>query len=327
GAREVARALLEGPVLELHPCDEPTCVVGNSGAEIPFQVVLGADLFAGDALRLDLGKSRISVFPDIAGSASQRTALCEAVFPEPFRGGGTLVLGGTEVPYVGRRITVSSCVAPKTTDVISERGTDLMLLVSTALGPTLLSESAYQRYRVVRQAQTGLPVPELATLPAAAVTIPSGRLQGRTTTLPALTLVGQATDRGACGEVYWHKVLLEDDCEPQNRTKLCTAKKERCGAPAMVELSRPVQVLVIADAEPLLAGLRTELHPETPEVDGVLGTELLRSLELDIDYPNNRLLARCSAAQCTIFPDLPNLDTCERARSCRPAPAATARGR
>ena len=44
-----------------------------------------------------------------------------------------------------------------------------------------------------------------------------------------------------------------------------------------------------------LQGLRTELRPDRPEVDGILGTDALRTLELDIDYPHARLLARCVA--------------------------------
>lgn len=346
GAREVARALLRGQVLEAHPCPDPTCEVGDEGTETSFGIVLGADLFAGDALRLDLSKNLLSIYPDIAGSNSQRTALCEAVLPEPFRGGGTLVVGGTELPYVGRRVAISACAsfqprAPgdETPSPGIEQGTDLLLLASSAFSPTLLSESAYERYRVVRRAQTGQSEPELSALQPGSVTVPSGRIDGRKTTLPNLTLLGQTTDRGACADVHWHRGFLANDCQPDG-TRICTAT--RCGAPAQVELvdsaileDDSIDVLVVSDTSPLLVGLRTELHPDTPEVDGIIGTQLLRRMQVDLDYPNNRVLLRCVAGKkcvdgmncvdvknCIAYPELPNLDaaTCQRALGCAPAP-------
>lgn len=333
GAREVARALLRGQVLEAHPCPDPTCLVGDDGDETSFGIVLGADLFAGDALRLDLAQGRLSIYPDIAGTNSQRTALCEAVLPEPFRGGGTLVVGGTELPYIGRRVAISACASFQPHDPEDlppspgvEQGADLLLLASSAFSPTLLSESAYERYRVVRRAQTGQTVPELSTLPPGAVTVPSGRIDGRLTNLPSLTLLGQTTDRGACADVYWHHLFLDNDCQPD---KLPLCKSTRCGAPAQVELvdsadlsSDSIDVLVVSDTSPLLVGLRTELHPDTPEVDGVIGTQLLRRMQVDLDYPNNRVLLRCGGVGCTTYPELPNLDaaTCKRALDCAPEP-------
>lgn len=329
-----ARALLQGQVLEIHPCADPVCEVGDGDRpKIAFQVVLGADLFAGDALRLDLSQRRLSLYPDIAGSSSQRTELCEAVFPEPFRGGGTLVLGGTEVPYVGRRITVSACAAFKANAPLAEQGADLLLLVSTAIGPTLLSESAYERYRVIRGAQSGATVPALDSLPLDSVTIPSGRVVGRRAQLSTLTMVGESTDRGACGDVCSHKRFRATSCVPgAPATARCNPTDDtRLGAPALVEFTEAVDVLVISDEAPLLVGLRAELHPDTAVVDGIIGTRLLSLLRLDIDYPNNRLLARCAAsamagaaARCVTWPDLPNLDaaTCARAEVCTPLPAA-----
>jgi hypothetical protein len=44
--------------------------------------------------------------------------------------------------------------------------------------------------------------------------------------------------------------------------------------------------------------LRTELRPDRPEVDGILGLDALASVELDIDYPHGRFLARCTGEGC-----------------------------
>jgi len=51
--------------------------------------------------------------------------------------------------------------------------------------------------------------------------------------------------------------------------------------------------LVVPHDNPTPQALGTELRPDRPEVDGILGAEALEALEVDIDYPNGRMLARC----------------------------------
>jgi hypothetical protein len=312
----VARAELIGTILEMHPCEQKTCETGAEGSTFAVQAVLGADLFAGDALRLDLQRSRLTLLPDIAGDDIARANLCEAVFSDPFRGGGTLLFGGTELPYTGRRIAISACAAFQASRCVepAQRGTDLMLVVSTAVGVTLLGENAYQRYR-----RTHAAAPPLESLPAGSVTIPSGRIDGHLTTLSSLALVGKNTKRGACGDVCAHRCIAAG-----LTVRDCSCLGTLPGAPSVVELPTSIDVLVISDTEPLLVGVRTELRPDAAEVDGVLGTAALKLLQLDIDYPNNRLLARCSGtdpAKCAARPDLPNHDQyLPRIREC-PDPA------
>jgi hypothetical protein len=311
-SREVARAQVTGPFLEFHPCPTEPCEAGAEGGTFPFEVVLGADIFAGDALRLDLGRSSLSLLPDIAGNDTQRSSACDAVFSQPFRGGGTLLVGGTEYPFGGRRIAVSSCAAADpNAEARKDRGTDLLLVISTAVGVTVIGEVAYQRYR-----DTHPSAPALAALPPGRVTIPSGRLEGRVTALPSIALVGRATERGACGNVFAHRYLMAN---PTCRNVYPCDGAQR-GVPSIVELNDPIPVLIIADSEPLLVGLRTELRPDQAEVDGVIGTSVLQRLQLDIDYPNNRLLARCSAtgAKCSIRPELPDTSNAflQRVQAC-----------
>jgi hypothetical protein len=64
-------------------------------------------------------------------------------------------------------------------------------------------------------------------------------------------------------------------------------------------------VLVISDDNDTLQALRTELRPDQPEVDGILGTNALESVELDIDYPHARVLGRCTSGDCITYPALP----------------------
>jgi hypothetical protein len=67
-----------------------------------------------------------------------------------------------------------------------------------------------------------------------------------------------------------------------------------------------IDVLVIADDEPVLQALRTELAPDQADVDGILGTEAMRGPVIDADYPNNRMLMRCPRGTpgCTARPEL-----------------------
>jgi hypothetical protein len=73
----------------------------------------------------------------------------------------------------------------------------------------------------------------------------------------------------------------------------------------VVELTQAsIPVLVVPDTEPTLQALRTELRPDQPEVDGLLGTDALRSAEIDVDYPHDRLIARCTQPGCLVRPQL-----------------------
>lgn len=327
----VARARLSGSIIELHPCEgDLVCEVGADGNVSPVQVTVGADLLAGDALRLSLAQKQLFLFPDIAGSDAERARVCDAVFSGPFRGGGTLLIGGTELPFVGRRIAIPTCAKPVPLvppppdpppgGIPRQRGVDLLLMMSTSVGITLLSESAYERYRIYAG---GAPS---AALPAGSVTLVSGTIEGRRASLASLALVGKSTERGACGDVFAHRFLTEsEECTPN--TPGCPCTRLPCGAPAVMELPEAVEVLIIPDSTPLLAGLRVELHPDEAEVDGVLGTDVLRRMTLDIDYPNNRVLMRCSPgpeddATCVARPELPNnteLDYRCRVNACLPA--------
>jgi hypothetical protein len=390
------RARLTGSLIELHPCDagvddpaqrQDNCPVGGEGREQEISLTIGADLLAGDALRLELQQSRLFLFPDIAGTNSDRSDACDAVFPEPFRGGGTLLIGGTEVPYLGRRLVLPACAAPvevapldpplpppdallprwagwaaaakaapapSPRAVPTQRGVDLLLVASTSIPETLLSEAAYRRYLL-----SVMPADQvdafLAGLPAGHVTLLSGEVSGRRATLPSLALVGKSTERGACGDVYAHRYLTRDDnlnppamqpleeedkdgvistCQPGEID--CPCDRLPCGAPSIVELAgtgaAQLNILVIADDTPILVGLRTELRPDEAEVDGVIGNEIFARLSFDIDYPNNRVLARCAGsipdASCLARPELPNFDYGQRMTCClRPAcPVNTIRG-
>jgi hypothetical protein len=102
---------------------------------------------------------------------------------------------------------------------------------------------------------------------------------------------------------------------------VCKNDSEFCDAPAMIELApidpaERIEVLVVPDKERTLQALRTELRPDQAEVDGVLGTNVLRNAEIDVDYPHDRLIARCADAGCTARPQLARDEDRLQIRSC-----------
>jgi len=306
GLLDLPRARLsEARVLALHPCDpppgapsDPTCLVGPSTASRAYDAIVGADALAGDAVRLRLGDDQVFVLADIAGGEQERGLACDAVFPSPYRGGGTLVIAGTELAFSGRRVTMQTCLGADPSPELSqsERGVDALMLISTGIGTSLLGESAYARYRLVRAT-----APPLDQLPEGTVFLPSGPVTGRSATIDRMALVARSssTPRAPCRHVYAHHFLLDRDCTPEDDDCPCEGAAF-CPIPAIVEVTPAagLEVLVIPDDNPTLQALRTELRPDQQEVDGILGTNALRSAEIDIDYPHDRVLARCTSTEC-----------------------------
>jgi hypothetical protein len=315
GPFDLPRARFEAPqVLTLHPCAEPTCAVGTPTSPRPFDAIIGLDTFASDALRLHLAADpttdpdQIFILPDIGGDETHRTRACDAVFPTPFRGGGTLLVGGTELAFSNWRIVVDTCIAPDPdpAKLQSQRGTDALLVASTAIGITLLDRSAYNRYHQLDPTTPGYD--DLTDLET--VLLPSGAISGRKTTLPSVAFVAKSgsSPRAPCRQVYAHHFLTPRDCLSTDTDCPCDGGDTFCNVPAVVELKPPagIDILVVDDDNFTLQALRTELRPDQPEVDGILGTDALRTLELDVDYPNARLLGRCSVDRsiCTTRPEL-----------------------
>ncbi len=294
----VPRAHLELTVTEFHPCPsgEP-CRIGTSGQI--FDVVIGADAFDTGAIRVDLFHEEVRLFPDIAGEGSARGRLCEAVFSRPFAGGGEVLIAHTLVTFPPRRIAMGACLHHDL-GFEGDGGADALLVVSTAVGPTILSESAYERWR----AAAGGTMPA-DTLAQRMVHLPSGPLVGGAATIDRLALVGSDNEvRGPCRQVYAHHLLSARNCD---RDDDCPCSDGTfCRVPAIVELTpEAIDVLVVPDDDPTLQALRLELRPGSPEVDGILGTQALTATSIDVDTPNDRVLVRCEDANgCRARPEL-----------------------
>jgi hypothetical protein len=332
GQLDLPRAkFLDAQLVSLHPCTdecapdeagcEPDqCNVGERGAKHPFQGIIGADVLAGDAVRLRFGDSQLFVLADVGGNDRGRSLSCDAVFGSPYRGGGTLVISGTELPFGNRRITLQACLGansdPDPNKAIPQglRGTDALLVASTGIGISIINEATYERYR------NGHPAaPALADLDEASVFLPSELVTGRRAHIDALALVGAPISNALapCRQIYAHRLLTsfkltDTACIPDPVTHLapidcpCDDGATFCTVPAVLELGAQtgVDVLVVPDTDRTLQALRTELRPDQPEVDGLLGTDILRAAEIDVDYPHDRLIARCRGADCTGRPRL-----------------------
>ena len=110
---------------------------------------------------------------------STARAACDAVFPSPYRGGGTLVIVGhrAAVRRPADRDLQACLGAPEDPDPAltqGERGADALLVMSTGIGVTILGETAYARYANAHQTRTA---PLRAARPRR-VLLPSGPVVG-----------------------------------------------------------------------------------------------------------------------------------------------------
>jgi hypothetical protein len=287
--------------LDLHPCGAAeTCQVGLDAVQ-PVRAMVGADALSRGAVRFEIGAGTVRLFPDISGSNEARTRACDGVFEAPFFGGGTLLVGGAEVTYEGQRIAVGACFDfDGTAHAAAGRGVDSLLLVSTGTAISVLSESAYARYR-----NHAVDAPPPGSLPTATLQLPSGPLAGRRATVSSIALLGEGSDeRGPCTELYANHLMSRGGCDQDEDVLRCPCRDASfCRTAAAVELDRPLEVLVVPDESRLLQALRTELRPALPEIDGILAASALADLRLDVDYPHDRLLWRCTdPATCRVRP-------------------------
>jgi len=117
--------------------------------------------------------------------------------------------------------------------------------------------------------------------------------------------------------VYAHHLLLEHDCLAGEDCP-CENGSTFCAIPSIVEVAPAagLDMLIIPDDNPTLQALRTELRPDQQEIDGILGTSALLDAEFDIDYPHDRVLARCTTSKCVTRPALPARSERVRVQGC-----------
>lgn len=215
-------------------------------------------------------------------------------------------------------------------------GADLSLLVATGVGPLVLSTSAWTR--VVADAAAHTPPLLLPQVPPSGAPSATPLLVATWPTpipvllwaaIPRYALVnleaGANNDPGPCVELARARRTEIVSSNTVNNPALRTCAQpcdldpnqsgEAQNSAAYLEIGGNVPVAVIADTEPFLQGLRFDILPEGPELDGLVGAQALGAARLELDYLSSpsRAVFSCeagvprtscwAAARCPQLPD------------------------
>jgi hypothetical protein len=263
-----------------------------------------------------------------------RVVLRACALPDPF----TRATGSPHLSLAGCN-TAQDAVKQAT-------GVDLSLMIDTGVGPLVLAASAWQR--VVAAGLVSAPTP--VVLPAAppppgngpplyVATWPEPIDVLLWTSIPRYALVnleiGSNNDPGPCVELGRARrteiVSYARVTDPDPVRGLCGA---RCdidpnnsgvaqNSAAYLEIGGNIPVAVISDDERFLQGLRFDVLPEGPELDGLIGAAALGRARLELDYLSQspRAVFSCesdepphgacwAAARCPQLPDHSSVHYC-----------------
>jgi hypothetical protein len=288
------------------------------------RAVFGGDALVQLAMRLDPLRQEAYFFPNIAGSSNVLARACRSVLPATPRGGGDLVFGDTTTTYPATRVVVGACLAPAAlakTPPTATSGGEVLLVVATGIPTTVISRRAFLR------AQPTLTEADIDALPARDLVLPgtppgAPPIAGRVGSIPRWAFAAQETQfRGPCQELRASRVMSVVDCPGGGiACGFCGDTAERpCRAGASVEINAVLEVIVVADDEPFLQGLRQELQPAIADVDGYLGMNGLIHVVTDFDYPGARVIFRCTvpgSSSCLTRPRLEDADARARLEDC-----------
>jgi hypothetical protein len=150
-------------------------------------------------------------------------------------------------------------------------------------------------------------------------------------TLPRLALVNQelddATNPGACVDLGRARRLEWAERHPNTCFQPCDADPRDPGkaqnAPAYAEFGPAIPVAIIPDGTPFLQGLRAEIRPEGPEVDGLIGANVFSGAKMELDYKSKpgRAVITCAPGDglrtpCWTSPRCPRLSEPGDERAC-----------
>jgi hypothetical protein len=235
------------------------------------------------------------------------------------------------------RLSLATCTNPQAA-LKQTSGVDLSLMIDTGVGPLVLSASAWAR--VVAAAAQSLPTPiTLPTAPLAPPTPAPPPLYVATwptpidvllwATIPRFVLInleaGSDNDPGPCVELGRSRRT-----EMVSYSSVQTPPLDLCGAicdrdpnntgeaansAAYLEINGQIPVAVVSDSDLFLQGLRFDVLPEGPELDGLVGANALGRSRLELDYVSSpsRAVFSCetdalrdvcwAAARCPQLPD------------------------
>jgi hypothetical protein len=262
------------------------------------------------------------------------------------------------------KLSIAGCDTAR--DAVDEStGVDLSLMIDTGVGPLVLAASAWQR--VVAAGLSSRPTPVVLPdappaptggPPLSVATWPEPIPVLLWSSIPRYALVnleiGSNDDPGPCVELARSRRT-----EIVSYTTVTAPARELCGArcdldprnagvaqnsAAYLEIGGAIPVAVISDDEPFLQGLRSDILPEGPELDGLVGAAALGRARMELDYVSQspRAVFSCetdapragcwAAARCPQLPDHTSQHYCfdlplhKLPPACAPPPAAGADG-
>jgi hypothetical protein len=258
----------------------------------------------------DPNQPSMTIYPELPGKESDLAANGYAVVKFTLRGStATATASGRGLPDLpSSRVVLRVCGNPaafapdgpeqicKAGEVgMQASGTNLLLAVSTGHAPLVLSASAWQRLGGDVPAALGDGEPALFS-PLVADPIPA-----HWATLSRLALVdGDSGDLwpGACAELARARRMewtlanqtsgaCFQPCDVNGGTVLPAA--------SYVEIGSDLPLAIVSDTSDLVSNLNEDL-PWGAQVDGLIGTQALAGLHLEIDYvsqPQGRFVAAC----------------------------------
>jgi hypothetical protein len=307
--------------------ETPLGAIGDETAMVIPAAIIGADLLGNFAVEFGFGSKELIFRRRQSGSDDFLNRSGYAVLRLPRRGGGKIEVQ-TPRDWLGRRfplevaaarLLMRACAVAPVFDRDDQlpqpcckrdvfrlgRGANLSLLLSTGTGPLVLGQTAWERLVTDTELQANPPV--LVDRPLRVAQAPAP-IPARWASIPRLALVNrQATvesDPGPCAELArarrTEQVALAQTRNSQHAICAPVCDREGGGTTAQTsaayhEIDMPIEVAIIADTTPFLQGLRAEVRPQAPEVDGLIGAQALARSHLEIDYfdPDPRAIFSC----------------------------------
>lgn len=356
----VGRALFSGFSFLVQPIP----ALGPGGGTRQYEGLLGGDLLRRYAVRICYEPdpqcvlpwvdpqqrfSTITFIQEVSDSDRELSADGFSVIRFGLAGGGTMVLNDKAVNFGATRVPVGACLGARPFDplqfypaeldppdataipvsnmeqlheLIPESGASLFLLVATGTFPLILGRGAFERLLSRSESPP-------ATTPSSFFLM-EGEVEADRTEIPWLALTGNASsDLSPCGElarrrrIAWIRYWGMDQ-------KDGTWRLDEKGA-SVARISSPIATYVIEDTTDLFQGIRFEMTPGSPQIDGMVGHDFLKHYEMVLDYPEGRLIMRCASCfqpdlQTEICPPMETLDAssmscCDTSRCICPSSA------
>jgi hypothetical protein len=292
-------------------------------------MVFGGDLLRGFSVEFRFKKPWMTFWPNQRADDGFLEDVGYAVIHfTPFGGGELDATGPADVlglhgpvDVAPSRIVLRACGAPDLFDpatsprqawcrrgdeISDSSGTPLSLLLATGAGPLVLTKSAWDR---MKSGLTPVPTPTPGKLYLAGA---SPALDVGWAMLPQaahIALVNQeasaATDPGPCVElarsrrIEWVAYRQANFPEQAVCAQPCDTDPNDAGkaqnSAAYIELGgdadNPIPVAIIADTDPYIEGLRADIRPEGPELDGIIGAGVLGRVRVEVDYRSSSMRA------------------------------------